>query len=253
MIVFELVNREDHPVYQALEISNSYRHYDFLHSIVTASLDIGKPFLSQQIIKALNFHAIACLHINAGEYRPCEVEVAKGTHLEFHPPPFYRVPPLMDDLVNTVNRWWEGADPVVLATYVLWRVNHIHPFINGNGRTARAACYFVLCLKSGGLLQGSKILPELIKQNHQEYCEALQAAHVSYLTTGNVDLRVLHALVSRLLNEQKQSAQPAPAPMSPILTPASAPTPQRAATPAPKGRSLIPPRKKPIGSGWGPP
>lgn len=44
MIVYELVNTEANPVYQALEISNGNRHYDFLRSITQASLDIGKPF-----------------------------------------------------------------------------------------------------------------------------------------------------------------------------------------------------------------
>jgi len=124
---------------------------------------MGRPFLSQHVIKALNFQAITCLHTNAGEYRPCPVTVGQHT-----PPDHYRVPALMDDFVNTVNRWWE-QDAVALATYVLWRINNIHPFINGNGRTARAACYFVLCLKSGGWLRGATILPELIRQNHNEY------------------------------------------------------------------------------------
>jgi Fic family protein len=200
VIVFELVNTENHPVYQALEVSNGNRQYDFLRSIVQASLDIGKPFLSQHVIKALNFHAITCLHTNPGEYRPCPVQV--GPHI---PPEHYRVPALMDDFVNTVNRNWETTDAVVLATYVLWRVNNIHPFINGNGRTARAASYFVLCLKSGGWLPGTTILPELIRQNRQEYCDALQLAHDSF-AAGNFDMRVLHALVSRLLAEQLQTA-----------------------------------------------
>lgn len=232
MIVFELVNTENHPVYQALEISNGNRQYDFLRSIVQASLDIGKPFLSQQVIKALNFHAIVCLHTNAGEYRPCPVTV--GVH---NPPQHHRVPALMDDFVNTVNRSWDQTDPVALATYVLWRVNNIHPFINGNGRTARAACYFVLCVKVGGLLPGTTILPELIRQNHAEYCTALQLAHDSF-TAGNLDLTVLHALVARLVAEQLQTAginQPGPTPAGPILLPPAANSPSIGATPAATG------------------
>ena len=82
------------------------------------------------------------------------------------------------------------------------RLNNIHPFINGNGRTARAACYFVLCLKSGGWLSGDPILPELIRQNRDEYVEALQEGHVSFAATGDADLRRLHALLTRLLDEQ---------------------------------------------------
>jgi fido (protein-threonine AMPylation protein) len=203
LILFELFGDERNPVYQALEISNGARQYNFLNSIVLACVEANKPFLSQHILKALNFQAITCLHVNAGEYRPCAVKV--GNHI---PPEHYRVPALMDDFVNEVNRNWEKTDPVVLATYVLWRLNHIHPFINGNGRTARAACYFILCVTSGGWLKGETILPELIRRDHAEYTAALVAADQS-LATGAFDMSQLHAFVSRLLQEQLLSAQPA--------------------------------------------
>lgn len=205
MILFELTGSENNPIYQALEISNGNRHYDFLRSIVVASLDVQRPFLSQHVIKALNFHAIACLHTSPGEYRPCPVKVG-----DYDPPDHYRVPALMDDFVNTVNRGWESSDPVALSTFVLWRMNNIHPFINGNGRTARAASYFVLCVKSGGWLPGETILPELIRQNRDEYVAALKGADASS-RAGALDLSVLHALVSRLLAEQLQSVQAQPA------------------------------------------
>jgi hypothetical protein len=227
VIVFELTGREDHPVYRSLEVANGNRQYDFLRSIVQASLDIGRPFLSQNVIKALNFQAITCLHTNPGEYRPCAVQV--GPHL---PPDYYRVSALMDDFVNLVNRNWETTDHVVLATYVLWRLNHIHPFINGNGRTARAACYFVLCLKAGGWLRGDTILPELIRRERNEYCNHLQVAHDSFAATGMPDLNPLHGLVTRLLDEQLATVPTTPpdevAPDSnaadPVATTLSTPT-----------------------------
>lgn len=196
MIVFELTSSEDHPAYQALEIGNGNRQYDFLRSVVAASLDLNRPFLSQQLLKALNFHAIACLHTNAGEFRPCPVTVGS-----YHPPEHYRIQAQMDDFVNMINRHWEKTDPVALATMVLWRLNHIHPFINGNGRTARAGCYFVLCLKAGGWLKGQTILPELLRQNREEYVQALKEADASS-QSGNLDLSALHALISRLLEAQ---------------------------------------------------
>lgn len=224
MIVFELLNTENNPVYQELQISNGTRHYDFLRSVTQASLDLGKPFLSQQVIKALNFHAVACLHAFAGEYRPCHVEV--GKHL---PPEHYRVQALMDDFVNTINRWWEASDAVALATYVLWRINNIHPFVNGNGRTARAASYFVLCLKSGGILGGETILPELIRQNRAEYCDALQIGHDTF-KAGALNLSVLHVLVARLVREQLGVDQP-PASPSPSDAQPAASSPSTGATP----------------------
>ena len=205
MILFELTRNEAHPAYQRLEIENGIRHYDFLRSMVVASVEMGRPFLSQQIIRALNFHAIACLHTHAGEYRPCPVTV--GTYM---PPQHYQVIPLMDDFVNMVNRGWQTADPVVLSTYVLWRLNHIHPFINGNGRTARAAAYFVLCVAAENWLPGETILPELLRQNRAEYVEALKLADKSFNENGEPDLTALHAVVERLLKQQLENV-PAPA------------------------------------------
>jgi Fic family protein len=92
---------------------------------------------------------------------------------------------------------------------VLWKLNQIHPFINGNGRTARAACYFLLCVKSGGWIAGDPILPTLIRQNRDEYVAALQQADANWLS-GNLDFSVLHALVARLLTQQMASVSVTP-------------------------------------------
>jgi len=201
VILFELTNSENHPAYRQLAVSNLDRQYEFLRSIVVASLEMERPFLSQSILKALNYHAITCLHTHAGEYRPCEVHV--GNH---EPPRHFRVNVLMDDFVNTVNREWESLDPITLSTYVLWKINYIHPFINGNGRTARAASYFVLCMKLEGWLPGHMILPELLRQHREEYVDALQAVDKS-LKKGQLDLAPLEVVVSRLLDEQLQKSE----------------------------------------------
>ena len=111
----------------------------------------------------------------------------------------------MEDFVNSVNRYWENADPVALAAFVLWRLNHIHPFINGNGRTARAACYFVLCVKVGQWLPGAVILPELIYRDRDEYVEALKKLDES-VKQGTLDVEPLHEFLSKRLEEQINSA-----------------------------------------------
>ena len=204
MILSELVRgNEDHPAYRALEVANGGRHYDFLQSVVETAVAVGKPFLSQTVIKAINYHAIACLHPYAGEYRPCAVTV--GDH---DPPDHYRVNALMDDFVNEVNRYWDELDEVSLAAYVLWRLNWIHPFINGNGRTARAACYFVLCVKLGGWLPGTIILPELLRrpENRDRYVQALRYADTTEWDGDMHDfLSPMTRLLFELLHEQQSS------------------------------------------------
>lgn len=200
MILIDLTGGESHPAYQKFEIENGSRQYDFLRSAVEASLELSRPFLSQTVLKALNFHAIACLHASAGEYRPCQVIVG-----DYTPPPEYQVPGLMDDFVNQVNRHWVEQDPLVLAAFVLWRLNYIHPFINGNGRTARAACLFVLCVKLGGWLPGAPILPELIRQNRDEYVGIMKRTDES-ARAGQLNLAELHSFLERLVRQQIESA-----------------------------------------------
>ena len=197
MILYELTGKtEEHPVYRRLEASNTERYYSFLRSAVSASIDIGRPFLSQTLIKAIHYHAIACLHTKAGEFRPCPVDVG-----DFYPPEHYRVPDLMDDFVNEVNFRWHRTIPLTLAAYVLWRLNYIHPFINGNGRTARAASYFVLCARVGEWLGGKVILPELLRDNRDRYIRALKEVDKS-VSEGKFNLEPLETLIATLLKKQ---------------------------------------------------
>jgi Fic family protein len=238
MSVFDIVNTENHPVYQTLSAENLDRQYSFLNSIVNSSLGLGRPMLSTQAILALNYHALACLHSYAGEYRPWGVQVGQpGTPAHRVPPEHYRVPALMDLFVDEVNRHWESFDSLLLATYVIWKINYIHPFMNGNGRAARAACLYVLCLKAGGWK--FEQLPELLRTHRPAYVAALQHAHQAYEANGQPDLSLLHALLAQLINSilppQAPPAPPGPTNPPPSTQPAgpddAASTPSTGATP----------------------
>ena len=200
MSLYELFEDEQHPAYRALSADNLARQYDFLRSIVNAAVTINRPMISTAIITALNAQAISCLHVNAGEYRPCPVTVGA-----YHPPEHYRVPELMNAFINEVNRSWETTDALTMAAYCLWRLNYLHPFINGNGRTARVLCYFVVCVKSGGWLRGEPILPELIRQDREEYVELLKSADTAFKERPSEFLNDLRAFIRRLLDQQIRS------------------------------------------------
>jgi Fic family protein len=84
-------------------------------------------------------------------------------------------------------------------------MNWIHPFVEGNGRTARAACYYLICMKQGRLLPGSKIVPERIRENRQPYYAALQAADQAW-DEGHFDVNELAAYLGGLLKGQLTEA-----------------------------------------------
>ncbi len=83
----------------------------------------------------------------------------------------------MDRFFSLIHENWTIiGHPTQLAAYALWRLNWIHPFVEGNGRTARAACYYLICLKHGKLLPGKKIVPERIREGRRPYYDALTQA-----------------------------------------------------------------------------
>ena len=122
------------------------------------------------------------------------------------PPHFKEVPNLMDRFFSLVHENWELADhPTLLAAHALWRLNWIHPFVEGNGRTARAACYYLLCLRHGQLLPGCKIVPERIRENRRPYYAALQAADVAW-EQGHFGIDPLAEYLGALLKQQLTEA-----------------------------------------------
>tara|TARA_R110002096_G_scaffold111888_5_gene244111 strand:- start:1414 stop:1779 length:366 start_codon:yes stop_codon:yes gene_type:complete len=107
----------------------------------------------------------------------------------------------MDRFVATIQENWFIWSPTELAAYGLWRLNWIHPFIEGNGRTARAICYFLLCVRSGVLLRGRKIVPERIRENTAGYESALKAADQAW-DAGHLDFSEMEDYLASLLQAQ---------------------------------------------------
>ena len=117
------------------------------------------------------------------------------------PPHFKDVDNWMDRFISTIQENWFIWTPTELAAYGLWRLNWIHPFIEGNGRTARATCYYLLCVRSGALLPGRKILPERIRENRGGYGSALDAADRAW-EEGHLDFTVMEGYLAPLVQAQ---------------------------------------------------
>ena len=146
----------------------------------------------------LNHVAVANISQFGGRFRNEPIYV--GTH---KPPHFRDVPEFMDQFISTVHENWYTWTGTELAAYGLWRLNWIYPFIEGNGRTARAACYYLLCVRSGGLIGGRKSLPERIRESRKPYYAALQAADRAW-ELGNLDFSDMEDYLAGLVQEQLQ-------------------------------------------------
>ena len=108
----------------------------------------------------------------------------------------------MDRFLSVVHENWTINDhPTLLAAYALWRLNWIHPFTDGNGRTSRALSYLIMCVRLGYRLPGPKSIPELLAENKQPYYDALERADEAD-RDGRLDLSAMEDLLAGLLAKQ---------------------------------------------------
>ena len=123
----------------------------------------------------LHLHRIALKGLSsfAGNFRPAAIEIRGSMH---EPVGAHIVPEEVEHMCDYINDNWEKSSPVHLAAYALWKLNWIHPFTDGNGRTARAISYLVLCLRLGYRLPGTNTIPEQIARDKRPYYAALEAA-----------------------------------------------------------------------------
>ena len=147
---------------------------------------------------ALNHAAVAGISQYGGRFREEPIYVGRPYSTAFQPD----VPELMDRYVSFIHENWDNMSAEGLAAYGLWRLNWIHPFIEGNGRTARAACYYLLCVRYGGLLPGSRSVPERIREDRQPYYDALREIDRKLGRRPPGRVAPLEAYIARLLEAQ---------------------------------------------------
>lgn len=192
------IRKSDDPeLFDRIQEKNLIRQYDLLANCIEIGLKKGVEAFDKYTLWALNAAAVSNIAQFGGRYRREPIYVAD--HI---PPPHWDVSELMDRCISHVHENWSGIDRTMeLPAYVLWRMNWIHPFIEGNGRTARAACYYLICLAYGDLLPGKKIVPQRIREQPQPYYDALRTADRAW-TEGHFDVTEMTRYLQRLVLEQ---------------------------------------------------
>ena len=197
MIVIE---EKDPELYAQVQERNLVRQYDLLTNCIQIGLVQEHTSFDKYVLWALNHVAVANISQFGGRFR--EEPIYVGNH---KPPHFKEVPELIDRFISTLHENWFNWTPTELAAYGLWRLLWIHPFIEGNGRTARASCYYLLCARSKTLLPGRKTLPERIREDRKPYYAALRAADQAW-DAGDLDCSQLEDYLAGLLAAQLKDA-----------------------------------------------
>jgi len=129
------------------ELLNYRRAFD----LVSEHLEHGGP-VTEGLIREIHKRLVEGVRGGAaapGECRHIQnlvVNAATGETV-YTPPPACEVPILMVELVAWINRD-AGVHPVMVSGIAQFQLVHIHPFLDGNGRTSRLLA--TLCLYRAG-------------------------------------------------------------------------------------------------------
>lgn len=185
------------------EAENAVRQFDAVLDLIDEVARDGRPFkLRPSTILGLHRFALEGLSRFAGTWRSSKVEIEQSRH---QPPHESEVAFLMEELCDWVNENWCSESAITICAYVMWRLNWVHPFSDGNGRTSRAVSYLVLCAKIGDRLPGALTIPEQIAAGREPYYQALENAD-DFWDKGELDVSEMEKLLTHYLGVQLASA-----------------------------------------------
>lgn len=181
------------------EVENGFRQFDLCVEIAAYYLHPDRPFaLRPAHILDLQKEATDGIESEAGKIRTGHVGITESKHT---PPEPHLITNLTTEFCDYINDNWHEKTPFYLSSYAMWKLNWIHPFSDGNGRTARALSYMILCLKLGYILPGSPTIPAQIEEDKSHYIEALEKADESF-SHGVIDVSEMENMLKGMLARQ---------------------------------------------------
>ena len=177
------------PLREHLEAINHYEAILYIRELAVRGTALDEA-------EVRNIHALVLRGIdrdNAGRYRNLPVMISGSRHL---PPQPWAVPKLMEDYGRWLTEESLRLHPVARAAEAHERLVTIHPFLDGNGRTARLVMNLVL-LADGYCIAN---IPG-DTDSRRAYYDALEKANLDADKTDFITLiagHVLHAMQTLL-------------------------------------------------------
>ena len=158
------------------DVRELLNYRDAFH-LVSEYLDSGAP-ITEGLIREIHKRLVA--GVRGGQARPGEYRLAQNyvvnsvtREIIYTPPPPGDVPALMRELVNWLNEPGE-VHPVLVSGIAQFELVHIHPFLDGNGRTSRLLS--TLCLYRAGYdFKRLFTISEYYDRNRSAFYAAIQS------------------------------------------------------------------------------
>ncbi len=136
-----------------------------------------------------------------------------------HTPPDYKeIPNLMNNLIEFFNQQnkKQFIHPIIKASIIHFLIGYIHPFADGNGRTARALVYWYL-LKNGYWLMEYLSVSRFIAKSKTQYAKAylyseIDDNDITYFINYNIKMlklsfENLQEFINQTINEKLKFVQ----------------------------------------------
>jgi Uncharacterized conserved protein len=161
------------------EVKNAYEAYETIGAL--------NPYSETDLKKA---HGVLTkgLLLDSGEYRQGEEGVFNRDKCVFVAPPPSMVPLLMKGLFEWMNASKDRVHPLIMSAIFHYEFVYIHPFADGNGRTARL--WHTVILSAWNTVFEHLPLESRIEQCQSGYYQAISDSH----NRGNSNVFILFML-----------------------------------------------------------
>lgn len=180
------------------EVKNAYKAYKEIDNINPYSLEDLK-----KIQGILTF----AIEEDSGKFRNHGEAVYDGNIQIFMAPSHTMVPILMDNLFNWMNNVKEDVNPLILSSIFHYEFVFIHPFSDGNGRTARL--WQTAILSHWKDLFKYIPIESIIRKHQEEYYTAIQNCNNAGNSNEFIEfmLKVINEAVDSMILNQKETTQ----------------------------------------------
>ncbi len=164
LVINEGITVKGKPLKDHLEAKDHHAALEYLYDLIDRN---KKHTVSETLIK--NLHQIILQETDkewAGRYRNANVIIGGAKHT---PPDALQVPQKMHDLITWLNSEKNKLNIIELSALLHHKLVHIHPFFDGNGRTARLTMNLFL-------MQAGYPLVVIMKNDRKKYYDVLDKA-----------------------------------------------------------------------------
>ena len=140
LVLKEGITISEKSIQDTIEVKNLGTAFDFFYELAQQDTPISENYLKQMHQLVVGNDP----YLNAGNYRNVGVVITGSEHT---PPEPFELPFKMQELMEWLNENFEQENPIVLAAVAHHEMAKIHPFADGNGRTARLLLNLILMKK----------------------------------------------------------------------------------------------------------